>query len=162
LRSTLSRSARSGSDFLRAYIAERNSRATSLKSLVGAALFHDRRSSLLSASETLSPLRIVPRIADTFSCVYAIDSSTQARSSTTAFFSSRSHQATNDTLRLPAPQEFLWQYVYSTPLAAAATELDHERRAEFAREVVSQWEPFVERDALILPLRVVIATARAM
>jgi SAM-dependent methyltransferase len=71
-------------------------------------------------------------------------------------------RATNDTLRLPAPREFLWQYVYSTPLAAAATELDHERRAELASEVVSQWEPFVERDALILPLRVVIATARAM
>jgi ubiquinone/menaquinone biosynthesis C-methylase UbiE len=35
------------------------------------------------------------------------------------------------------------------------------RRATFAREIVAQWEPFAEHDALILSLRVVMAFGRA-
>lgn len=71
-------------------------------------------------------------------------------------------RAGDEKLHLPAPEEFLWQYVHSTPLVAAAAELTANVRAEFARDVVIEWEPFVERDALILPLRIVTATARAM
>jgi hypothetical protein len=69
-------------------------------------------------------------------------------------------RAREDRLQLAAPEEFLWRYLHSTPLAAAVAELDGERRAAFAREVVDQWQPFVENDALILLLRVVIASAR--
>jgi SAM-dependent methyltransferase len=70
-------------------------------------------------------------------------------------------RASDERLHLAAPEEFLWQYLHSTPLAAAVAELDGERRAAFAREVVAQWEPFMEHDALILLLRVVMASARA-
>ena len=70
-------------------------------------------------------------------------------------------RATDERLQLAAPEEFLWQYLHSTPLVAAVAGLDGERRAAFAREVVAQWEPFVEHDALILLLRVVMAFARA-
>ena len=72
-----------------------------------------------------------------------------------------SSRARTEKLRLPAPGEFLWQYVHSTPLAVVAAELDAESRAALARDVVAQWEPFVECDALILPLRVLTATAHA-
>ena len=64
-------------------------------------------------------------------------------------------RARTEKLRLPAPGEFLWQYVHSTPLAVVAAELGAESRAALARDVVARWEPFVECDALILQLRVV-------
>jgi SAM-dependent methyltransferase len=73
-----------------------------------------------------------------------------------------SSRARTDRLRLPAPGEFLWQYVRSTPLAAVAVELGADSRAALARDVVAEWEPFVECDALILPLRVVTVTAHAI
>jgi len=72
-----------------------------------------------------------------------------------------SSSATTEKLRLSAATEFLWQYVRSTPLAAAVNELSAESRAALARDVVAEWAPFVECDALILPLRVVTATAHA-
>jgi SAM-dependent methyltransferase len=69
-------------------------------------------------------------------------------------------RASEERLNLGEPEEFLWQYLHSTPLAAAVAGLDGARRAAFAREVVAQWEPFVDHDALILLLRVVMASAR--
>ena len=70
-------------------------------------------------------------------------------------------RASDERLRLAPPEEFLWQYVHSTPLAAAVAQLDAGRRVAFAREVVTQWESFVEHDNLSLLLRVVTAAARA-
>jgi SAM-dependent methyltransferase len=62
-------------------------------------------------------------------------------------------------LRLPAPQEFLWQYVQSTPLAGAVARVDDERRGALEREVVAQWQEFVEGRTLVLQVRVAVATA---
>jgi ubiquinone/menaquinone biosynthesis C-methylase UbiE len=64
------------------------------------------------------------------------------------------------TLRLPAPEEFLWQYVLSTPLANAVAEVDNERRYALERDVVAKWEAFVEDGALTLEVGLVVATAR--
>ena len=64
------------------------------------------------------------------------------------------------TLRLPAPEEFLWQYVQSTPLANAVAEVDNERRYALERDVVAKWEAFVEDGALTLQVGLVVATAR--
>ena len=64
------------------------------------------------------------------------------------------------TLRLPAPADFLWQYVHSTPLAAAATQLDNARRETLEQEVVAEWQPFTEDGSMILPLGVTVATAQ--
>ncbi len=44
--------------------------------------------------------------------------------------------AATRTLRLPAPADFLWQYVHSTPLAQAVAEVDRERHAALERDVV--------------------------
>jgi ubiquinone/menaquinone biosynthesis C-methylase UbiE len=65
------------------------------------------------------------------------------------------------TLHLPAADEFLWQYVYSTPLAAAAASSDDRRRADLQRDVVAAWEPFAENGGLALEVDVTSATARA-
>ncbi len=63
-------------------------------------------------------------------------------------------------LGLPAPEEFLWQYVHSTPIAGAVAQVDDDRRGSLEREVVARWQEFVEDRALALQLRVVVATAR--
>jgi len=65
------------------------------------------------------------------------------------------------TLALPPAEDFLWQYVYGTPLAAIAATLDADRRAALQRDVVEAWEPFVADDGLVLEVDVTTATARA-
>lgn len=64
------------------------------------------------------------------------------------------------SLRLPAPEEFLWQFVHSTPLAAALAGAEEERLASLERDVLSKWQQFVEAGALMVQVRMVTATAR--
>jgi len=64
-------------------------------------------------------------------------------------------------LTLPAAEDFLWQYVFSTPLAEPAGKLDEERRADLQQEVVTGWAPFAEDGGLVLELDITSATARA-
>lgn len=63
-------------------------------------------------------------------------------------------------LRLPAPEAFLWQYVHGTPLAGAVAQLDDAGCDALEREVVAGWQAFVEEGALVLRVRVSVATAR--
>ncbi len=63
-------------------------------------------------------------------------------------------------LSLPAPKDFLWQYVASTPLAAVVAEADEEARAALEREVVDRWREFEDGDRMSLRQRLVLATAR--
>lgn len=60
-------------------------------------------------------------------------------------------------LRFPAPADFLWQYLYSTPLAAAAAQLGDVKRDAFERDVCGQWQEFAEDGSM--PLQVGITTA---
>jgi SAM-dependent methyltransferase len=64
-------------------------------------------------------------------------------------------------LRLPAPLDFLWQYVTSTPLGAVFADLDDTQRRDFARDVVEKWRSFVRRGLLVLDLRLVLGSAVA-
>jgi ubiquinone/menaquinone biosynthesis C-methylase UbiE len=77
-----------------------------------------------------------------------------------AGFHDISVQPDTKPLGLPAPQEFLWQYLHSTPLAGAVAQMDDEHRAALERDVVGKWQEFVEAGALVLQVRIVIATAR--
>jgi ubiquinone/menaquinone biosynthesis C-methylase UbiE len=63
-------------------------------------------------------------------------------------------------LSLPAAEEFLWQYVHSTPLAGAAAALDEEARAALQQEVVTDWESAADDGRLVLDVDVTSATAR--
>jgi ubiquinone/menaquinone biosynthesis C-methylase UbiE len=63
-------------------------------------------------------------------------------------------------LHLPTPEEFLWQYVHSTPLAGAVAQVDDDRRGLLERDVVAKWQEFVKDGAMVLQVRVVVATAR--
>jgi len=62
------------------------------------------------------------------------------------------------TLHLPSPEEFLWQYVYSTPLATAAADLDDQARAAVTRDVVASWRPFTQQGKLVLELGFSVAS----
>lgn len=77
-----------------------------------------------------------------------------------AGFHDISVESETKSLRLPAPQEFLWQYVYGTPLAGATERMDDESRSSLDHEVVAKWQQFVKDRALLLQVRIVVVTAR--
>jgi len=63
------------------------------------------------------------------------------------------------SLRLPAPADFLWQYLYSTPLAEPVSKVGAEQRAALEREVCSRWQTLVVDGGL--PTQVGMTTAAA-
>lgn len=69
-------------------------------------------------------------------------------------------QSDTKLLHLPAPDEFLWQYVQSTPLAGTVAQVEDEARASLEREVIAKWNDFANDRTLVLHARIVIATAR--
>ena len=62
-------------------------------------------------------------------------------------------------LSLPAPRDFLWQYVGSTPLAPIVAAADDDARSALEREVVAGWQDFGGSGGMHRRQRVVIATA---
>lgn len=62
-------------------------------------------------------------------------------------------------LRLPPPAEFLWQYIWSTPLIDAVSQADDAARTALQREVVQAWMPFTQDGAVTMVPDMVIATA---
>jgi ubiquinone/menaquinone biosynthesis C-methylase UbiE len=63
-------------------------------------------------------------------------------------------------LRLPRPEEFLSQYIQSTPLAGAITQLDDKRRAALERDVVAGWQEWVEDSGMTYAQEILVAAAR--
>jgi ubiquinone/menaquinone biosynthesis C-methylase UbiE len=76
-----------------------------------------------------------------------------------AGFHDVSVQSDTKTLHLPAPEEFLWQYVHSTPIAGAVAQVDDDHRDLLERDVVTKWQEFVKDRALVLQVRIVVASA---
>ncbi len=64
-------------------------------------------------------------------------------------------------LRLPAPGEFLMQYLRSTPLAGVVAGLDGEALAALQRDYERDCEPFVVAGALSFPVTMTTLTATA-
>lgn len=69
-------------------------------------------------------------------------------------------EAKPKSLRLPALADFLWQYIFSTPLAKAAAQAGDVKRDAFERDVCAQWQEFVEDGSM--PLQVGMTTATAL
>ncbi|MGH7541616.1 MAG: methyltransferase domain-containing protein [Gemmatimonadota bacterium] len=57
-------------------------------------------------------------------------------------------RSTPKDLHLPPPGDFLWQYVRSTPLAAAVAEIDEERRAALERDFTARCRDSLESGPL--------------
>ncbi|MCG3210673.1 MAG: Ubiquinone/menaquinone biosynthesis C-methyltransferase UbiE [Anaerolineae bacterium] len=68
-------------------------------------------------------------------------------------------RAHNKKLTLPPPKEFLWQYVYSTPLAGIVAEADEQALVALEQEVVRRWQAFQENGSLVDQQRIVAASA---
>jgi DNA-binding CsgD family transcriptional regulator len=60
-------------------------------------------------------------------------------------------------LRLPAPADFLWQYIHSTPIAAAAAEAGEANRSALERDVCAQWQDFMVDGSLSLEVGMTMA-----
>jgi len=69
-------------------------------------------------------------------------------------------QASTKTLHLPMPKDFLWQYVYSTPLSAVVLEADEKSRIALEKDVVYKWQKFAENGAMRFEQRMVTASGR--
>lgn len=63
------------------------------------------------------------------------------------------------SITLPRPADFLWQYIHSTPLAAAVAEIDEAGRAALEHDVVTGWGSFVKDGALAYDANAILTTA---
>jgi hypothetical protein len=63
-------------------------------------------------------------------------------------------------LSLPPPEQFVWQYVHSTPLSAVVAKASDANRAALEREVIAGWEPYVRDGRLVCEVDALVATAR--
>lgn len=70
-------------------------------------------------------------------------------------------QSRPKTLRLPPPADFLWQYLYSTPLAEAAAGAGESGRDALEREVCEQWRAFEANGSMTLQVGVTTAKGKA-
>lgn len=52
------------------------------------------------------------------------------------------------------PEDFLWQYIHSTPLAALVGKASEEQRAALSRGIAKRWQKFAAGDALTLDVGV--------
>jgi ubiquinone/menaquinone biosynthesis C-methylase UbiE len=76
-----------------------------------------------------------------------------------AGFRSVDVEAQPKSLRLPAPADFLWQYIHSTPLAEAAAQAGEARRAALERDVCVRWQELAVDGFLSLQVGMTTATA---
>lgn len=63
-------------------------------------------------------------------------------------------------LRLPAPREFLWQYVNLTPMGPIVAAAPEDAKAALERDVVEGWAPFVTGGRVLGRQPMVVATGR--
>lgn len=75
-----------------------------------------------------------------------------------AGFEQSSARRERKSLHLPPPKEFLWQYIYSTPLAEAALHANDEQRMALERDIVERWKQFEEGDGMLYEQEIVLGT----
>ena len=64
------------------------------------------------------------------------------------------------TFRLPAPAEFLWQYINLTPMGPLVAEAPEAAKVAMERQVVDRWQPFVVDGRTLVDQPMVIASGR--
>jgi SAM-dependent methyltransferase len=69
-------------------------------------------------------------------------------------------QAKPKNLRLPAPRDFLWQYINSTPIAEAAARAGEAKRAALERDVCAQWQASARDGGMQLQVGMTTAIAQ--
>jgi hypothetical protein len=93
--------------------------------------------------------------------VFSLHSADELRElATRAGFATVEIRSMTRSLAVPPPEEFLWQYVHSTPLAGALAGLDADVRAALERDVCDGWREFVDGGKLMLEVRMTTVIAR--
>jgi ubiquinone/menaquinone biosynthesis C-methylase UbiE len=77
-----------------------------------------------------------------------------------AGFRTADASCTVKALALPAPADFLWQYVHSTPLAGVIANAADAQRAALGKSICERWNEFVENGGMRLEVGMTIATGR--
>lgn len=94
---------------------------------------------------------IDPRCADFIDVVFSLhDAEKLSGLMADAGFEKVEIQTETRTLKLPAPQDFLWQYVHSTPLAGLVKQAPPQNRAALSADVNERWQQFAVDGALRL------------
>jgi ubiquinone/menaquinone biosynthesis C-methylase UbiE len=81
------------------------------------------------------------------------------RLATAAGFSEVHVRSSPKRLQLPPPENFLWQYVHSTPLAAVLAEADDQGRAVLTRDYATRCRAFVKDGGLTAEVNMTTITA---
>lgn len=69
-------------------------------------------------------------------------------------------QRATKTLRVPPPAKFLWEYIYSTPMAGVLAGFDEERRGALERDVCARWQEHATDDGMTFEVGMTTVTAR--
>jgi len=75
-------------------------------------------------------------------------------------FSDMQFITSTQNLYLPLPKDFLWQYIYSTPLAAVVADVDERVLKSLEKQIVGQWRPFINGNKMIYSQRIVTVMAQ--
>lgn len=68
-------------------------------------------------------------------------------------------QATTKELHLPKPKDFLWEYIFSTPLSAFVTESSENSQLSLQRDVIDRWQPYIKNGDMVQEQRIVTVIA---
>ena len=104
---------------------------------------------------------IDPKCAGFVNLVFSMHGDDELRClMTDAGFEDVEVRQTQRTLRLPAPEDFLWQYIHSTPLAAFAGNATDEQRAALVDDIGEHWQGFVVDGGMTLDLKLTTVCAK--
>ena len=104
---------------------------------------------------------VAPQAEGFVRAVFALDDDGELESLLTeAGFQDVHVRAETRELSLPAPGDFLWQYVGSTPLAAIVADADDRAQAALAADVIAEWRTLAGGDGIDVRQRMLTATAR--
>jgi len=78
----------------------------------------------------------------------------------TSGFATATIQSNVKLLELPAPEHFLWQYIYSTPLAEVMSKVNPDSRKILGERVLERWQNLSRNGSMKLPQQMVTATAQ--
>ena len=64
------------------------------------------------------------------------------------------------TLRLPAPADFLWQYINLTPIAPSVAKASDAARSALEQQVVERWQPYVVDGGVVVEQPMIVSKGR--
>jgi ubiquinone/menaquinone biosynthesis C-methylase UbiE len=77
-----------------------------------------------------------------------------------AGFSAITTRTNSRSVQLPPAREFMWQYIYCTPLMAALPQSGNAQTEALEREVVAGWQPWASDDGLRYEQSSLVSSAR--